>query len=59
MEILGVMVEPAEKQIELEEKLKNHGENIRILWDKRGIVSQIDGLIMKTFLFCMLLHLSI
>jgi hypothetical protein len=42
---MGVMVEPAEKQIELEEKLKNHGENIRILWDKRGIVSQIDGLI--------------
>jgi hypothetical protein len=39
------MVEPAEKQIELEEKLKNHGENIRILWDKKGIVSQIDGLI--------------
>jgi len=38
------MVEP-EKQVEFVEQLKSHGKNIRILWDKKGIVSQIDGTI--------------
>ena len=39
------MIEPGKKQIELEDKLRSLGENIRILWSKTGIVSQIDGLI--------------
>ncbi len=39
------MIEPGKKQTEIEEKLRHFGENIRILWGKTGIVSQIDGLI--------------
>ncbi len=39
------MVESSENQIELAEKLRKHGENLRISWGKTGTVTQLDGLI--------------
>ncbi len=39
------MIEPDRKLIELGKKIREVGENIRILWSKTGIVSKIDGLI--------------
>ncbi|KCZ70334.1 Zinc metalloprotease (elastase) [Candidatus Methanoperedens nitroreducens] len=39
------MVEPAEEQKELAEKLKILDENIKILWSGKGLVTLIDGLI--------------
>ncbi len=39
------MVQPAEEQIALVEKLRFFDENLKIWWSEEGVVSRIDGLI--------------